>query len=164
MSHAHYFSCRRHGDQDHRAELITPTERRPSAPLCSTCYSMMEYVGCDPVAKCSQHFAALTPVEHEMLAHLCEELCEAGKKIMKTFRHGLESHHPNNFPIHDNRREIETEVGHVAAAVDMLIQLGVLSQERIDRGRDEKFKAIGEWLHHVTISGGTVAVPREVVK
>lgn len=166
----HYFRClgqtsnpklAGHRGESYTGEVVTPSPQRPRfPPICSGCVEAMEYVGTgEGEHGHAPHFSKLDPHEHELLAHLAEELAEAGQEAAKILIHGLGSRHPDQ-PGVSNRDRLATELGHVAAAVDMLVQLDVVDSVAVQRGRDEKFRRAGRWLHHVAISGGTVAVIR----
>lgn len=170
MTWRHYFRCLGqtsnpkvvgHRGESYTGEILTPTPEVPRfAPICSRCVESMEYVGSgESEARTAPHSSALEPHEHELLAHLADEVCEVGREIAKIFRYGLDGSHPEE-PSIANRDRLARECGQAAAAVDMLIQIGALDPAKITRARDEKFRLAGQWFRHVTISGGTVAVIR----
>jgi len=166
----HYFRClgqtsnpkiTGHQSDTYTGEVVTPGQERPRfPPICPKCVEAMEYVGSGPgEVGHAPHFSRLDPHEHEMLAHLLDEIAEVAQEVAKIQIHGLDSSHPST-PQVTNRHRLATEIGEVQAAIDMLVQLGMVDPATIQRGRDEKFRRVGRWLHHVTISGGTVAVIR----
>lgn len=98
------------------------------------------------------HFAALTPVEHEMLACASEESGEIVMIVGKAMRHGIDSCHPapGSEP---NRKEIAREIGQLVAVMQIMCDVGVIRMKDVEAGRLEKFAKIGKYLHHVRIDG-----------
>lgn len=95
------------------------------------------------------YFARLAPHELEILACLfeeCGEVCQAASKVI---RHGLRSRHPNK--TNDNRAELGIEVGQVEAIAEMAVQLGVLRERDVMRGKTSKWFTIMPYLHHIVI-------------
>ena len=65
------------------------------------------------------HFNGLTPAEAERLAMMAEECCEVVQACMKIFRHGYESHHPND-PLTSNRVILTEEFADVEAVAVLM--------------------------------------------
>lgn len=86
-----------------------------------------------------------TDAENEQLALLTEETGEAQQIIGKIGRHGLDSRHPNGGP--PNAQLLETEIGHVLAAIDILVAAGTLNKDRILEARMLKLGGVQRWLH-----------------
>lgn len=95
-------------------------------------------------------FANLAPHEHEILCCAAEEAAEIAQIIMKAMRHGVDSKHPSPFS-EPNRIEIAKEIGQLIAVSEMLVQLGIVSQNEITFGKNRKWDKIGQYLHHVAI-------------
>jgi hypothetical protein len=85
-----------------------------------------------------------TPAEREALDVSLEEMGEAIQIIGKAGRHGLGS----RFRTLDNRELLELEIGHVLAAVDVLVERGILDVGAIDNARRHKLANVQQWLHH----------------
>ena len=84
----------------------------------------------------------------ERLAFLAEELGEAQQAIGKIIRHGFESYNPTIDDGKTNRRELETELGHVQHAIDLLIFNRDLSAKGIIAERNNKRESVKKWMHH----------------
>ena len=95
------------------------------------------------------YFARLAAHELEILACLFEECGEVCQVASKIIRHGMSSRHPNK--TNDNRTELGVEVGQVAAISQMAIQLGVLRERDVERGRTGKWVTIAPYLHHIVV-------------
>jgi len=93
----------------------------------------------------------LKPFELEALALIAEECAESIAIIGKALRFGLTSSHPDSYAM--NRSEIARELGQVRASIEIACQLGVLYSSDVMRGADEKWKKVGEYLHHIEIDG-----------
>lgn len=93
-----------------------------------------------------RHFNELTPAQAERLAWLMEELAEAQQMIGKILRHGFDSSHPHyeNIP---NRTNLEKELGHVEAAMSLLIERNDISMTNIVNFMAIK-KNTMKYLHH----------------
>jgi NTP pyrophosphatase (non-canonical NTP hydrolase) len=85
-------------------------------------------------------------IREERLVLLAEELAEAGQAVCKILRHGYESRHPDGGPT--NRETLERELGDVRAAVVLLLELGDLSDGRIEEFGREKYARVGRYLHY----------------
>lgn len=95
------------------------------------------------------YFARLAPHELEILACLAEECGEVCQAIGKVIRHGLASRHPRK--ANDNRTELGVEVGQVHAISQMAVELGVLRERDVMRGRAGKWLTIAPYLHHIVV-------------
>ncbi len=93
-----------------------------------------------------EHFNKLTPAEAERLAHLVEELGEATQAIGKILSHGYESKHPDGGPT--NREQLETEIGHIHAHVNMLLNAGDIKAEPVNHAIRIKHNKVKKYLHH----------------
>ncbi len=85
-----------------------------------------------------------TPAQREQLDHLLEELGEALQEIGKIGRHGFDS----KYGALDNRERLEQELGHVRAAIDVLIERGTVDVGAVENARIHKLERIQQWLHH----------------
>jgi hypothetical protein len=81
----------------------------------------------------------------EQLAVMTEEMGESSQVIGKIGRHGLDSRHPNGGPT--NAGLLETELGHVMAAMDLLIEAKTVNGAAIASARRAKLSSIQRWLH-----------------
>lgn len=91
----------------------------------------------------------LTPFELELLALLSEELGEVQQIIGKIIRHGLHSSNPLIEGAEANQQLLERELGDVGAAVELLMNQGVIDPSRIEVQIDSKLARISKWLHHI---------------
>jgi hypothetical protein len=92
------------------------------------------------------HFNKLTPAEAERLALLLEELGEAQQVIGKILRHGYESQNPYE-PGNTNRMLLESELGDVKAAVDLVVHAGDVNENAVEASRQSKLQGVGRWTH-----------------
>ncbi len=99
------------------------------------------------------HFNQLTPAEAERLSLLLEECGEVIQVIGKIQRHGYDSAHPDR-PDVSNKALLAFEVGHVLAAMDMLLDQsrgltdingGLVERSRAKKARSYRAK---KYLHH----------------
>ena len=88
----------------------------------------------------------LTPAEAERLAWLLEEMGEAQQAIGKVLRHGYESRHPDGGP--SNREHLTEEIGHVRAAITLLVGEKDVSGVRVVMAMEAKLHRVWRWLHH----------------
>lgn len=95
-----------------------------------------------------RHFNELTPAEAERLALLAEEMGEAIQVIGKILRHGYDSRHPDGGP--NNRGLLESELGDVGAAVDLMVEAKDVDREFIDYETGRKRRRVHTYLHHQT--------------
>lgn len=95
------------------------------------------------------HFAGLTPGEHERLALLMEELAEAIQAIGKIMRHGYSSFDPTkDVRDTDNRTDLEKELGDVMFSIELLSAAGDVDESTIDTFTTMKAQNVWQWLHH----------------
>jgi hypothetical protein len=99
------------------------------------------------MAEIKAPFNKLTPAEAERLDWLAEECAEVILAISKIKRHGYDSHHPENSG-NDNRYDLNREIGHISAVVDLMVSRGDVSFDDIHRSTKEKLKYADQYLHH----------------
>jgi hypothetical protein len=101
----------------------------------------------------TQHYNKLTEIQQELLALLSEEAAESIHMIGKIMRHGLDSRDPTQVagPYMTNRDDLETEIGHLHAAIQLLVFYQVLDMENMEEATHDKLDAVGEWLHHAEV-------------
>jgi hypothetical protein len=88
----------------------------------------------------------LTRSDIELLALLCEELAESTQAACKMLRHGrVGTWQGQTF---DNVQDLEKELGHVRAAIGLLIERSVLDAENIIVEREHKLVSVKEFLHY----------------
>ena len=92
------------------------------------------------------HFNGLTEGEAERLAILIEECGEVVQVIGKILRHGLRSRHPKTDAA--NRDLLVMELGHVKAAISMLIEAGDMTAAELRQARNTKLGSVSIYLHH----------------
>lgn len=95
-----------------------------------------------------KHYNQLTPAEAERLALLAEECSEVIQIVGKILRHGLSSWHPDDEMQKANRALLETELGHVRAAAELMQKAGTISGEHIELECASKLSRVGRYLHH----------------
>lgn len=95
-----------------------------------------------------EHFNKLTPAEAERLAFLIEELSEVQKAACKVLRHGYASYNPYDRSAGNNRKQLEDELGHVSAAIRMMIDADDLRLVNLEKSRIDKMISVKEWMHH----------------
>ena len=88
-----------------------------------------------------------TNLNLEILAEEASEVIEALSRIIrmksKIVRFGLTDHHPKNMI--PNNEALEEEIGHFLAMVDILVNQGVLSENRISAGAKKKKETLGPY-------------------
>jgi NTP pyrophosphatase (non-canonical NTP hydrolase) len=94
----------------------------------------------------AEHFNQLTPKQTELLTLLAEECAEVIQAVAKIQRHGLHSSHPASSE--PNRGSLQRELGDVAAAIKLLIDIDLVDRKVIDWYRDHKLNHVGKYLHH----------------
>ena len=94
------------------------------------------------------HFNQLSEAEAELLALLLEEMGEAQHTIGKILRHGYESHNPFEPEAGTNREMLQKEMGHVLAALELLVCRNDLSDDEVNDAKFVKLRDVPEWLHH----------------
>jgi hypothetical protein len=85
-----------------------------------------------------------TPADRELFDHLVEELGEVLQEIGKIGRHGLD----RRYGALDNRERLELEIGHVRAAIDLLLERLIVDVGALENARIKKLATIQQWLHH----------------
>lgn len=95
-----------------------------------------------------EHFNKLTPAELERLALLMEEMGEAQQIIGKVLRHGYENYHPDDVEKTSNRTLLATEMGHVYAAMQLMVIPQDISGVIIEWSRSKKREKAQRWMHH----------------
>jgi NTP pyrophosphatase (non-canonical NTP hydrolase) len=83
----------------------------------------------------------------ERLALLAEEMGEAAQVIGKALRHGMRSRHPARPQGPTNAQMLEEELGHVKAAICLLIGAKDITIEGLRRSRDAKLDHVVQYLH-----------------
>lgn len=91
----------------------------------------------------------LTPKQVEALALLSEECGELVQVIGKILRHGIDSHHPTSGIA--NREELENEAGDVQAAIQIVIDEGIVTFQAVDDMRIDKLQRVQKYLHHIKV-------------
>lgn len=91
----------------------------------------------------------LSDAERERLAVLMEECAEVQQIIGKILRHGYDSKHPNRMRPQDpdNREMLAEEIGHVDAAIKLMVSNRDVSLDGIKTYRRQKEARIGRYLH-----------------
>lgn len=92
----------------------------------------------------------LTPAQLERLALLSEEMSEAQQAIGKIIRHGYYSRNPDiaSSMNPDNRTKLETEMGHIFFALELLARNNDLSYVSVGDAKAKKSKSILPYLHY----------------
>lgn len=96
----------------------------------------------------------LTDAQLEALAILAEECGEVVQRVGKVLRHGLMSRRPSTGEL--NVKLLQDEIGDICAALDVLTDLGVISEDPVyDRHewKLRKFRDEPERLHHIQVLG-----------
>lgn len=90
----------------------------------------------------------LTLAEIERLAILVEECAEVQQIAMKILRHGYESHNPFDDKKITNRRLLQTEIGDMQLAIELLAKNKDVDLTRIAWAHIDKRERIQKYLHH----------------
>lgn len=90
----------------------------------------------------------LSPELRERLEILAEENGEVVQATMKVLRHGFLSWNPYREQDGSNRTQLEREIGHVIAAVELLREATDINWQRIDEHVKAKLISVKQWLHH----------------
>lgn len=93
----------------------------------------------------------MEPNEHEAIVLMAEECAEVVQAITKTLRHGFSSWNPFDPDRVPNRCLIAKEIGDVLAALDILVQEGVVAREEVELSRKDKLAKVGKYLHHIDV-------------
>lgn len=96
----------------------------------------------------STHFNELTPAEVERLAILAEECAEVIQIVGKVLRHGYESHHPKDPLETSNRELLAMEIGHIWAAVGIMLDDADLLPATIAKSKESKAESVKKYTHH----------------
>lgn len=89
--------------------------------------------------------------ERERLAWLAEECAEVTKSAMKILRHGYESYNPLIPNAPTNRDDLEKEIGHVLAVLDLMSTEEDIDEDAIEKYSNERDRDIVEgkcYLHY----------------
>lgn len=88
-------------------------------------------------------FNKLTPAEAERLAFLAEECGEVVQAVGKVLRHGYNERSPfNDRVLEDNRYDLEKEVGHVLAVVELMLGSSDLDATKVALHQVKKLRSI----------------------
>lgn len=87
----------------------------------------------------------LTQSDVEALAVLTEEMGESLRIVGKIERHGFDSEYRENGM--SNTELLEYEIGHVLAAIDILVERGLIDRARLVESRGRKLVKVQGWLH-----------------
>jgi hypothetical protein len=98
------------------------------------------------------HFNGLTPAEDERLALMSEECAEVIHIISKIQRHGYENRHPFDQEGATNRVQLCRELGHVRAAMRLMMREGDVNESLISEAYADKTLHMHDWLHHQNLS------------
>lgn len=90
----------------------------------------------------------LTAAEEERLVILAEEAGEVVQAVAKVLRHGYNSSHPTYRTGVPNRSLLAEEVGHMAAVVRKMEELGDIAPVLVSVARRKKNESIEQYLHH----------------
>lgn len=93
-------------------------------------------------------FNDLSAAQIERLAILAEECGEVVQVIGKILRHGYDSFHPRDPNSTYNRELLETELGDVAAAVQLLVQERDIRASLVEAHKRNKIDRAHRYLHH----------------
>lgn len=95
-------------------------------------------------------FNRLTPGQVERLSICAEEMGEAIQAIGKVLRHGYKRRHPFTPGGPSNRENLEVELGHVEAAIELLVTFDPVRRDEIREAMESKTDdyANGQRLHH----------------
>lgn len=81
----------------------------------------------------------------EALGILQEECAEVIVEVSKIRRFGLETAHYKSDMQHTHRSMLEIEIGDVLALVDILLEQGILDQDRLDLYKQQKKDKLKLW-------------------
>lgn len=76
---------------------------------------------------------------------LCEEAAEIIQVAMKINRFGYDDCNPKNPEGKTNRLHLEEEVGDLLAMIDILRYTGILTEEGLEKARQNKFHKLKRW-------------------
>lgn len=101
-----------------------------------------------PAPTYKQNAQGLTAAEEERLILLAEEAGEVVQAVAKVLRHGYSSTHPTYRTGTANRALLAEEVGHVAAVVRKMEELGDIAPILVSAARRKKNESVVKYLHH----------------
>lgn len=84
----------------------------------------------------------LAEVNIEVLALIAQLAAKAQQAISKIQRHGFQAGH------YDNRTKLEVEIGNFQAALKLLTEYGILSEEKIKTAEYAHFNKLRNFLRH----------------
>ena len=90
----------------------------------------------------------MTLSEIERLALLVEECAEVQQVVGKILRHGYESTNPTIRNSVTNRTLLESELGDVSYAINLMIKAKDVTLSAIETAQDEKELRVGQYLHY----------------
>lgn len=80
--------------------------------------------------------------QREILVITQEEAAEVIQEISKIFRFGIDELHRDGIP---HRSKLEEEVGDLLCMIDLMIERGIVSQERVNLARKEKVNKLSRY-------------------
>lgn len=80
--------------------------------------------------------------QREILVITQEEAAEVIQEISKIFRFGIDELHRDGMP---HRSKLEEEVGDLLCMIDLMIERGIVSQERVELARKEKVNKLTKY-------------------
>lgn len=93
-------------------------------------------------------FNGLSLAETERLDILIEELGEVLQAIGKIKRHGWKPTDHTTGIVYDNRGDLQTELGHVRNAMELMASKGDIDEMALVRAAVDKASRWGPYLHH----------------
>jgi hypothetical protein len=82
---------------------------------------------------------------NEECIEAAQECLKAAKTVDKILRNGFDNHHPKT-PEITNKTQLERELGHIEAAISLLVKKGVLDWRTIEDSRLEKLATVHNHL------------------
>lgn len=79
----------------------------------------------------------------EIMSILQEENAEVIQAISKCFRFGLNNRKPGK-PL-TNKEHLEVELGDVLAMIELLQNLGIISEKALEESKEKKFEKLKKW-------------------
>lgn len=92
-----------------------------------------------------------TAQQYERIGILFEELGETLQALGKVQRHGFDSVNPFEVRAGTNLEQLEREIGHVFAAMQLLTEVTDLSLVRISGHCEDKKRNVQKWLHYPVV-------------
>lgn len=93
-------------------------------------------------------FNQLSPAQVERLSLLAEECAEVIQIVGKILRHGYENYSPRDPGKRTNRFLLESELGHVEFAVELMKDWNDVSAGQISNGFMDKSFNVWQYLHY----------------